>query len=50
MATHMLTHDTSYLTRARAPPTDNKIGDEGAKALAAAVKVYTTVTSIVPWG
>ena len=30
--------------------TDNKIGDERAKALAAAVKVNTTVTSIVLGG
>lgn len=46
MAAHMLPHDASCLTRARAPPADNKIGDEGAKALAEALKVNTTVTSI----
>ena len=32
------------LTRARVPPADNKIRAEGAKALAEAVKVNTTVT------
>jgi len=46
MAAHMLPHDASCLTRARAPPADNKIGAEGAKALAEALKVNTTVTSI----
>jgi hypothetical protein len=42
----MLPHDASCLTRARAPPADNRIGDKGAKALAEALKVNTTVTSI----
>jgi len=46
MAAHMLPHDASCLTRARARPADNDIGDEGAKALAEALKVNTTVTSI----
>lgn len=46
MAAHMLPHDASCLTRARAPPADNEIGAEGAKALAEALKVNTTVTSI----
>jgi len=46
MAAHMLPHDASCLTRARAPPADNKIVAEGAKALAEALKVNTTVTSI----
>ena len=36
MAAHMLPHDASCLTRARAPPADNDIGDEGAAALARA--------------
>ena len=45
-AAHMLPHDASCLTRARAPPADTGIGDEGAKALAEALKVNTTVTSI----
>jgi len=46
MPAHMLPHDASCLTRARAPPAGNNIGDEGAKALAEALKVNTTVTSI----
>ena len=46
MPAHMLPHDASCLTRARAPPADNGIGAEGAKALAEALKVNTTVTSI----
>ena len=46
MAAHMLPHDASCLTRARAPPAVNSIGAEGAKALAEALKVNTTVTSI----
>ena len=51
MAAHMLPHDASCLTRARAPPADNyNIGAEGAKALAEALKVNTTVTSINLWG
>jgi len=50
MAAHMLPHDASCLTRARAPPADNTIRAEGAKALAEALKVNTTVTSINLYG
>ena len=39
MAAHMLPHDASCLTRARARPAGNGIGNEGAEALAEALKI-----------